>query len=114
MPKYKQFLETILDVLDIYSTNEVKLTIGDSINNNRTLTVNQVIRFLNLTKGRKKLGVQLEKVYPLLRQYMNAQRVSVNNRTDAFDINEFIAVYEDYIITHKKIRPQVSNLLKAA
>ena len=114
MPKYKQFLETILDVLEQYSTEEVKLLIGDSINNNRTLTVNQVIRFLKLTKGKKKFSGQVQRVYSVLRPYMNNSRIASNNRTDAFDINEFVNVYDDYIITQKKIRPLVSNVLKSA
>lgn len=72
--------------------DSVKLVLGDSINNNRTLTVSQVIRFLTTRrkKGLKSLGTNLESVYGTLKPLILRRRGLETYRTDAIDINEFI------------------------
>jgi len=55
MRKFEQFftnIATVRSVLRGKIAKQVKQAIGDSVNNNRTLTVSQTIRFLE-TNGQK-------------------------------------------------------------
>lgn len=88
--KVAVFLNNLRDIIKTLDTTEVKDTIGDSINNNRTLTVNQVIRYLVTRRNPKlkALGTQLSAVYYTIGK--SALEMRYNNRTDALDINELI------------------------
>jgi hypothetical protein len=97
-PKYVTFAAGLQEVLNKHSRNSIKSAIGDSISNNRTVTVSQLIRFLHTrrTPALKSLGNQLEIMYDLL--FINLGEYRNNFRTDAFDINEFLSVYEDLVL----------------
>lgn len=97
-PKYVNFFNQLNTVVNSLDTADVKLTIGDSINNNRSLTVNQVIRFLLSSNVQQEieLGLSLQSVYGLIKSDLLNSRI--NNRTDALDINEFINFYSTEII----------------
>lgn len=102
--KCTQFVNDLNYVLNIYNRNYVKSFIGDSTNNNRTLTVNQVVRFLNAT-GRYTLAATLTAVSKRLTDDINASRYySDINRTDAVDINEFLNVYGEVITDTTTVR----------
>lgn len=99
MAKYRTFFNNLISVLNRYGTDDIKQAIGDSVNNNRTVTVRQVIRFLQTRRNAtfKSLAQDLDFAYDSLRQDILDHRVD-NSRTDAFDINEFITTYEQVVI----------------
>jgi hypothetical protein len=98
MSKVVKFYDKLSDVLQKVSTVDAKLIIGDSINNHRTLTVNQVIRYLEEggVRGGKKLANNLSLSYEILRPVILDYRN--NNRTDAIDINEFFDSYAAFVL----------------
>lgn len=85
----------------------VKKTIGDSPNNNRTLTVSQLFRYSVYLSGT--LDVRLSKVFKLLEKDILKAR---NKRTDAIDINEFVNTYREQVLENKKYRRQIGAILK--
>ena len=95
--RVQEFFGVLDSILESTSSTKIKATIGDSTNNNRTPTVKQVVRFLNKT-GKKKLAAQLEVVYNELKWALAQNRDENNNRTDAFDINEFMYAFETYTL----------------
>lgn len=90
---YSKFLknfELFMDTVDVY---EIKQAIGDSINNNRALTVNQVVRYLTSrrNKDKKLLGEQLQVVYDATRfRVILNRRTNGLRRNDAIDVGEFV------------------------
>lgn len=117
-PLYSTFITDLQGVVDTYGTTAIKETIGDSVNNNRTVTVNQLIRFL--TSRRKAnlrlLGLQLETVYasPLLKAGISEIRF-LTDRTDAIDFSEFTAAYNNVVLTGPSaVRRTVGRQLAAA
>lgn len=103
MPKYQTFINNLVGVVNGLDTNTVKLTLGDSINNNRVLSVNQVIRFLTAQRKRnlRTLGLELSSVYELLRGDLVSTRLTL--RTDAIDINEFTNFYNTVFVTQSRL-----------
>lgn len=99
MTKYRLFLKNLVTVLNRYDTTDIKVAIGDSTNNHRTVTVNQVIRFLGTRRNAtlKALGLDLTVAYEAIRDDILATR-SYTSRTDALDINEFIDTYSVVVI----------------
>lgn len=98
MSKVSKFYNKLTTALNKVETIEAKLIIGDSINNHRTLTVNQVVRYFRESgvRGGKTLANNLEISYIALRPLIEVARD--NNRSDAIDINEFNSFYEDFIV----------------
>lgn len=116
MVKYKQFITDLEAVLAKFSTEEIKLKIGDSINNNRVITVNQLVRFLSTRRNAnyKALGVALTTTYGLLKDNISIARAATY-RTDAFDINEFINMYNDVVLEGTtSTRSNFNRVLKVA
>ena len=93
MPKYNLFFNLLSGVVNTLHTKTVKSKLGDSINNNRALTVSQVIRFLESRRNSelKNLSQSLDTVFELLKEDIIENRN--NHRTDAIDINEFLNFY---------------------
>lgn len=94
--KCTNLYDGLLGVVNTYGRNDIKIALGDSIDNNRTLTVSQVIRYLNTKRKFKSLGLNLGTAFNLLRSDILAERD--NFRTDAVDINEFLLYFEMYIL----------------
>lgn len=117
MAKYKIFFNNLITVLNRYDNTDIKSAIGDSINNHRTVTVSQVIRFLNSRRNvtLKALGADLVVAYEALRDDLVETR-STTNRTDAFDINEFIDTYSETVLINgdKALRRSLSKQFTAA
>lgn len=89
-----------------------KEVIGAATNNNRTLTVNQTIQYLEAI-GQKKLAKQVKAAYSVLRPTVQEQRIYDGVlRTDAIDIDEFVRVYREEVMNTKNLRKQVSNALR--
>lgn len=112
-PKYVNFFNQLNTVVNSLDTTDVKLTIGDSINNNRSLTVNQVIRFLLSSNVQQEieLGLSLQSVYGLIKADLLSSRI--NNRTDALDINEFINFYSTEVIGNTEYGSVIGRSLVA-
>lgn len=80
------------------TTRIVKNSVGDSIENNRSLSVRQAIRYLRNGLFTYSLSVDLEEVYSLLLKKGLFKKVRRSNkRTDAFDINELNVVLKRYV-----------------
>lgn len=110
MRKFEQFftnIATVRSVLRGKIAKQVKQVIGDSVNNNRTLTVSQTIRFLE-TNGQKALANQLRKVNTVLEPRIRNSR----QRTDAVDISEFVSTYRQLVMNNKELRRDIGNVLK--
>lgn len=110
MRKFEQFftnIATVRSVLRGTIAKQVKQAIGDSVNNNRTLTVSQTIRFLE-TNGQKALANQLRKVNTVLEPRIRNSR----QRTDAVDISEFVSTYRQLVMNNKELRRDIGNVLK--
>ena len=102
MAKYKTFFNELISFLNCYDTEDIKTAIGDSTNNHRTATVSQVIRFLATRKSDdlRDLGNNLSLAYETLRDDLAITREDTN-RSDAFDINEFVDTYNANVIVGK-------------
>lgn len=103
-PKYIEFFTQLNTVINSLDPVEVKTIIGDSINNNRTLTVGQVVRFLTSTGSTTftNLGISLENIFNITKVDIKNNRK--NLRTDAIDINEFLNFYQDTVIGGGELR----------
>jgi hypothetical protein len=105
MRKFQNFFYDLLQTskdLNIIR-NLVKSAIGDSKKNNRTLTVSQVIRYLeqNHVRGSRSKARKIRAVYDLLRADINRNRSDFSNRTDAIDINELVNTYRNLVMNNK-------------
>ena len=117
MAKYKLFFNNLISVLNRYDNSDIKEAIGDSTNNHRTATISQVIRFLNSRRNitLKALGADLTVAYEAVRDDLVDIRTETN-RTDAFDINEFIDIYISVVIVNgdTDLRRSLSKQFTAA
>lgn len=104
MSKVAKLLTDLGSVLEMYDRDTIKLAIGDSTSNNRTVTVKQLIRFLDTRRKRdfKKLGWNLSVVYTSVRSEVFLNRSSL--RTDAVDIHEFVNFLETYSVPRSVTR----------
>ena len=91
MNKTISFLNRLVTTLNTVDTDTLKSSIGDSTNNNRTVTVNQAIRFFTRS-GKRRLASNLRTVYSSrqVRSLIRAIRAT-SRRTDAVDINELLS-----------------------
>lgn len=108
---FTTFRTNLLTVLESLDTTTVKLAIGDSPNNNRSLTVNQLIRYLSTRRASeiRQLGNYLTLLYN-----EDVRLILANNRynaglvrDDAFDVSELTKVLKSY-------GNQLSRILKSA
>lgn len=115
MRKFQAFFLRIANLRQelVTVTPMVKEAIGDSTNNNRTLTVNQVIRYLKVSpvKGNKKLVRQLASVYDILREDIIVDRKRSTRRSDAVDFNEFVTTYRAIVMDDRKKRLSIGKVL---
>jgi len=109
VPKYVNFFERLNLVVSSLDRNQVKTFIGDSVNNNRTLTIGQVVRFLTNSKAKDftNLGKSLSSLNNLLGSSIKNTRN--NYRTDALDINEFLNFYQTSVINDGEFRTLISR-----
>ena len=110
-PKYKQFYNNLNIILSGLDRDTVKSSIGDSTNNNRTLTVSQVIRFLETRRNSssKTLGQSLQSVYNIIGEEALLERN--NFRVDALDINEFVRFYEASVLMLGDFRQDIGRAI---
>jgi hypothetical protein len=86
-----------------FNTKVIKKSIGDSITNNRTITVSQAARFSRKV-GLKRVALLLETTTAILEQDILNNRV---NRTDAIDLNELVSTYRDVVMSKRKFRREI-------
>lgn len=118
MPKYQKFFYDLLDVQQY--TNENKYTIKklllDSTANNRTVSVNQILRY-TASIGRPKatkFARQLGQVYSILKPRIKNERRSTTKRTDAIDLNELVSTYRSVVMNDRELRQVVGQALSKA
>lgn len=112
----EQFLVELKKEITFFtSPDSLRITVGDSISNNRVPTVSQVIRYLRGNVFDNSTGRQLSAVYRILlsRQLLRKVRRN-NNRTDAYDINEFFTVVNRYVLKNPALKGQVSKAVNQA
>lgn len=102
--------------LKVFSKNYVKSVIGDSINNNRTLSVNQVLRFMNRKNAAPVLreeGRKLAVVYKVMldNNIIQRRRARSSDRSDAFDINELFLDFAAKVDTDPKLKSKINRLM---
>lgn len=96
--KAVKFMNYILNVIEDVGAENIKSAIGDSTSNNRTLTVNQVLRFLKLSRtgtNRRRAASKLSSLRTRLSSSLRTNRRIIaggNRRTDAYDISELLEV----------------------
>ena len=90
---------------------DIKSRIRDSINNNRTLTVSQAIRYFKRV-GRKETALKLQAVKAVLEPVILKQRrLDGCKRTDAVDLSEFVTVYREEVMNKGKYRRTIGTLV---
>ena len=95
MTKYQQFVHDLSLVKGYVDQVRglVKTSIGDSTNNHRNLTVNQVVRALAGAKSRKlkTLRRNIQMIYPLVQPNLQVNRVLNGlGRRDSYEFGEFL------------------------
>lgn len=96
MRKFQETFNAIAEVRSMLrgkTTKLVKRQLGDSTENNRTLTVSQVVRYLNKS-GAKKLAKRVQVSAEVLKDIILTRR----SRTDAIDINELVTTYRNVVM----------------
>lgn len=110
MRKFEQFFKSIAQVRsNVRGENGVvaKAIIGASIDNHRTLTLNQTVQYL-LAIRKVKLAKQLQAVSEVIVPEIKVNR---SNRTDAIDLSEFVNTYRNYVMNTKTLRRTVAAKL---
>lgn len=110
MRKFEQFFKSIAKVRsNVRGENGVvaKAIIGASIDNHRTLTLNQTVQYL-LAIRKVKLAKQLQAVSEVIVPEIKVNR---SNRTDAIDLSEFVNTYRNYVMDTKTLRRTVAAKL---
>lgn len=87
-----KFVKFIHNLIDKVGADTIKESIGDSTNNNRTLTISQVSRYLKRSryKHRRSAATRLLNLKNNLSAQLASRRSS--GRTDAYDILELSKV----------------------
>jgi hypothetical protein len=114
--KIDLFVDQLENTISVYGTQgtHVKEMLGNSVSNNRTVSVNQLVNFLLSSPHRseRRLGKSLQSIYSLIRPTLGRIRREVyeNNRTDAYDLSEFIHVVH-YFQTDRNFRKVAGQVL---
>lgn len=116
MPIYQEFFYELLKTTQSLNIQKdfFKDLIGDSIENNRTLTVNQVLRFQASTfstRNGKRFAKKLKTVYNILRPHIKSDRKATTKRTDAIDINELVSTYRAVVMNDRKLRQTIGQTI---
>jgi len=105
------FLSELSREVNLYNTAfNIKASVGDSVNNNRVPSVRQLIRYFDGSIFHNDMYRQLSGVYDLLLSKKLLRKVRRNNnRTDAYDVNEFITALNRYVLKNPALKGQVSK-----
>jgi hypothetical protein len=107
-----QFVKKVNTVLANNPPEWIKDSINDSVNNNRTPSVSQLVRFLSLSKSTNYRSLA-RKLYTLHIAFGSNSRKRNSRRSDAIDVTELLS-YLSAINTHadvqtKKVVKQIIN-----
>lgn len=114
--KIDLFIEQIEEKVSTLGVTDsvVKPVVGDSIKNNRVISVSQLLRYLlnSSSSSDRKLGKSLNSLYSLVRPSLGRIRREVfeNQRSDSFDYNEFIRIVH-YFQTDRTFRKVAGQVL---
>lgn len=112
MTKFQKFFYELLAVQRYTKEHKhlIKKTLQDSTDNNRTVSVNQVLRYTSsLGRGKAtKFARQLSVVYGVLKPFIQDDRI-VTSRTDAIDLSELVNTYRSVVMNNKKLRRTISS-----
>lgn len=86
-------------------TKVIKKALGDSIQNNRTLTVSQVQRYLTYVGAYSTVRL-IQASLTILTPYIIKAR---KNRTDAIDFNELVTTFRVVVMNKKKFRREIGT-----
>lgn len=101
--KVDRLINKVVDIVNNTTSENVQAAVGDSVNNNRIVSVNQTIRYLRQTATNWTLGADLNRAYQALRRQGAFKRLRRNkNRTDAIDMNELLDVVDRLNTTKKR------------
>jgi hypothetical protein len=116
MAKINALVNVVRDEVSNLSNNfGVKMNIGDSIDNNRVITVRQTIRYLNNDPTVRTVGQDLDTVYSfLLKQGLFKKLRRNKNRSDAYDINEFFTVFNRYVNNNPVLKSVLGRKISPA
>lgn len=105
--KANQLVLKVQNVLKFYGRSYIKSVIGDSTNNHRTVSVNQLVRFLAIFNPT--LSAQVNTIYLSVREDI-AFGYRTNYRNDAIDSYEFLSYLEEHLENPKSVR-KIGRLL---
>ncbi len=118
MPKYQEFFYELLAVQQYVNENTetIKTFVGDSTENNRTVSVNQTLRYIQHLGRRKAytFGSKLYSVYGVLKPVIKNDRRSSTKRTDAIDLNELVATYRAVVMNDRELRQTIGQTISKA
>lgn len=101
--RINRLVNEVVTIVNTVTTEGVQSAIGDSVDNNRTVSVNQTIRFLRQSLTNWPLSADLRRVYNDLREQGTFRKLRRNNnRTDAIDLNELLTVVDRLNTTMKR------------
>ena len=104
------FIEQLTSTVESLNVDTVKSTIGDSTDNHRSLSVSQLIRYLNTRRNvnNRRLAAVTQEVYASVRNAIYAERASFGLSTEyTVYVGEFISFLENTDIS-------AANSLRAA
>jgi len=111
MNKTRNFEEAFLLIAELRAVargncaKKIKRLLGDSTNNNRTLTVSQVIRFLETNKLGRMANI-VRGAYIVLEPNI----IKGRRRTDAIDISELVNTYRVQAMDGRKLRRELGRV----
>lgn len=118
MPKFQKFFYDLLDVQQHTTENKriIKKMLQDSTANNRTVSVNQILRYTSSIGRPKatKFARQLSQVYIVLKPLIKNDRRSATKRTDAIDLNELVSTYRAVVMDDRELRQVIGQALSKA
>ena len=110
MRRFQEGFEVVAEFRSIargFTTKVIKQSIGDSIQNNRTITVGQAVRFAS-RMGLPKTALILEITASILEEEILSAR---KNRSDAIDLNELVTTYRNVVMNEGKLRREIGSAI---
>jgi predicted membrane chloride channel (bestrophin family) len=108
MRKFQEVFNVLTEFRSVargFNTKVIKTKIGDSIENNRTITVSQAIRFATKI-GLRRTALLLEVTNAIMEEEILSTRTS---RTDAIDLNELVTTYRNVVMNNGKLRREIGS-----
>lgn len=109
--KVERFVNQVEKVRNSTTTTVIKIEVGNSTDNNRVPSVMQLAGFLfNDNQTSLFLDILFVRSYLLKSGLLKRVRRN-NNRTDAYDVNEFVTAIRRYILSSPNRRKEVNGLI---